>query len=497
MKSHQDPSKEQLKSELVVLRRRLAKLEATEVERKQVEEQLQKQTHDLGERIKELNCLYDMSGIAENHGVPLEKLLQEIVDLIPLSWQYPEAACARIILNSREVVTVNFRETAWKQTSDITAYGNRIGCVEVHYLEERPEYDEGPFLKEERNLINAIAERVGGITEQKQAEEELRVSEKWLSTTLRSIGDAVIATDAKGHVTLMNPVAQTLTGWNEEDAKEKPLKDVFNIISEETGKQEENLATRVIREGVVVGLANHTVLIAKDGTRRPVDHSGAPIRDDMGNTIGVILVFRDITERKWTEAQLSAYHKELRSLVSQLSLAEECERRRIAVALHDRIGQTLAICRVRLEALVEGALPGVFVQPLGEINTLLKQIIQETRSLTFEVSSPLLYELGLEAALGRLSMSFCFRRYASYWSISLSTHRRVTQGYVSSEMTTTYELSLKMTGLDSILPGSALAGRESRDLVFSVYKSECVIFADISSLTRNRTAELRLPFWHP
>jgi len=137
-----------------------------------------------------------------------------------------------------------------------------------------------------------------------QMERKLRESEQRLVTTLKSIGDAVIATDAGGFVTFMNPVAEALTGWNQEDAAGKPLKKVFNIINEETGKQAEDPATRVLREGAVVGLANHTVLIAEDGTKYPIDDSGAPIRDDKGNITGVVLVFRDITEKRNMEEAL-------------------------------------------------------------------------------------------------------------------------------------------------------------------------------------------------
>jgi PAS domain S-box-containing protein len=114
-------------------------------------------------------------------------------------------------------------------------------------------------------------------------------------TTLMSIGDAVIATDAEGRVTLLNPVAQALTGWND-DARGKPLDTVFRIENEESRQPAENPARRALREGTIVGLANHTILVARDGTERAIDDSAAPIRDEKGNVSGVVLVFRDVTE---------------------------------------------------------------------------------------------------------------------------------------------------------------------------------------------------------
>jgi len=152
------------------------------------------------------------------------------------------------------------------------------------------------------------------ITERKRADEALRESEQWLSTTLRSIGDAVIATDAQGLVTLMNPVAEGLTGWDDAEAVGKPLEDVFNIINEQTGERAENPVDRVIQEGVVVGLANHTVLIAKDGTKRPIADSGAPIVDEEGNILGIVIVFRDITERRRAEMKLKESSEKLKAL---------------------------------------------------------------------------------------------------------------------------------------------------------------------------------------
>jgi len=120
---------------------------------------LQEKTHDLSERLKELRCLYGISDLIEEPGISLEKILEGAVKLIPLSWQYPEITCARIILEGQEPRSSNFRESIWRQSSDIILEGNRIGTVDTYYLEERPESNEGPFLKEERSLINAITER--------------------------------------------------------------------------------------------------------------------------------------------------------------------------------------------------------------------------------------------------------------------------------------------------------------------------------------------------
>ncbi|MDL2124454.1 MAG: PAS domain S-box protein [Deltaproteobacteria bacterium] len=149
---------------------------------------------------------------------------------------------------------------------------------------------------------------------------KLKESEQWLATTLKSIGDAVIATDTGKLITFMNPVAEALTGWKQEEAIGKPLKDVFKIINEKTGKQADDPVAKVLMEGVIVGLANHTVLIAKDGTKKPVDDSSAPIRDDKGKIIGVVLVFRDISERKIAVEQLRASEERHRSVVDNINV---------------------------------------------------------------------------------------------------------------------------------------------------------------------------------
>ncbi|MDY6863020.1 MAG: histidine kinase dimerization/phosphoacceptor domain -containing protein, partial [Thermodesulfobacteriota bacterium] len=141
----------------------------------------------------------------------------------------------------------------------------------------------------------------------KKSEESLRESEEWLSTTLISIGDAVIATDIKGLVKFMNPVAQALTGWKEKDAIGKPLEDIINIINSKTGEQVENPVSRVIKEGTVVRVPRYTILITKDGIKVPIDDSVAPIRDERKNISGAVLVFQDITKQKKAEKKIEEY----------------------------------------------------------------------------------------------------------------------------------------------------------------------------------------------
>jgi PAS domain S-box-containing protein len=129
-------------------------------------------------------------------------------------------------------------------------------------------------------------------------EKKLMESERLLSATIKSLGEAVIAADINGSITIMNPFAEGLTCWKQEDALGKPLMAVLDIVSEDTGQQVENPLTKVMREGIFYGLAVNTVLKTKYGTVLPVDIIGTPIKDDNNNIIGIVIIFDDITERR-------------------------------------------------------------------------------------------------------------------------------------------------------------------------------------------------------
>lgn len=178
------------------------------------------------------------------------------------------------------------------------------------------------FTSDDVKLAKELARRAATTIDNAYLYREMQKQRKQLQVTLFSIGDAVIATDIEGKIIFINPVGQQVTGWREEEAIGKPLIEVFRIVSESTGEMIESPFDKVVREGKIVGLANHTLLIARDGTRIPIDDSGAPIFDETQTLTGVILVFRDITERRQNERQLSLLF-ELTTAFSQALTSNE------------------------------------------------------------------------------------------------------------------------------------------------------------------------------
>jgi len=158
---------------------------------------------------------------------------------------------------------------------------------------------------DEEQLLRSVAEQNAQSINlaRRRAEEALRKQSDWLRVTLSSIGDAVISTDVEGQVTFMNRVAESLTGWGEAEAMGHSLTEIFQILNEESRQPVENPALRALSSVTIVGLANHTILIAKDGTEWPIDDTAAPIRSEQGEVLGAVLVFRDISERKRMELE--------------------------------------------------------------------------------------------------------------------------------------------------------------------------------------------------
>ena len=303
-----------------------------------------------------------MSGDRTRDEQPPEFFLGESVEEL-----YEMAPCGYLTTTiDGRIVKVNRTLTEWlgyerdeliqgKRFVDLLTVGGRI-FYETHFnllLRVQRAVDEialDIIRKDGRilpTLINARQKRnaadepvlnrftIFNASERRMYERDLLTTRDLLRTTLASIGDAVIATDAEGRITFMNPVADEMSGWKNNAALGKPIEEVLILIREDTGVRIENPIMHAIRAGVTVGLANHTVLISRDGRHIPVDDSASPIRAASGEVIGGVLVFRDISGRRKTEQELRETHEQLAKRAEELRRSNEDLSRFAHVASHD------------------------------------------------------------------------------------------------------------------------------------------------------------------
>ncbi|MCP3900254.1 MAG: PAS domain S-box protein, partial [Desulfobacteraceae bacterium] len=249
-------------------------------------------------RIKELNCLYSISNLLENQDISIEELFHKAVNLMPPSWQYPEITCARIVFESQEYRSENFKKSIWEQSTNILVDGNKKGTLQTYYFKEMPKANEGPFLKEERDLINEIAERIGRFIERKQAnekrhkaEEELQESEEKYRSMMESMDEAVYICSSGFHIEYMNPAMIKRTGY---DAIDKPCHKVMHELDAQ--------CPWCVFEKVSLGESiSYEIVSPKDN--RTYIISNSPIFHNDG-TISKLTMLRDITEIKILEHSL-------------------------------------------------------------------------------------------------------------------------------------------------------------------------------------------------
>jgi PAS domain S-box-containing protein len=186
------------------------------------------------------------------------------------------------------------------------------------------------------SVFAAVALLIGILSELRlRSERAERARREWSEVTLASIGDAVIVTDASGQVRSLNRVAADLTGWTQREARGRPLREVFDIVDERSREKVEDPIARVRREGRAIGLANHTVLLTRDGREVPIDDSGAPIRSEDGRIVGAVLVFRDIRERRAAERQQAELLASLRVAKHRAEAANRAKDEFLAVLSHE------------------------------------------------------------------------------------------------------------------------------------------------------------------
>ena len=286
-------------------------------ERKRAEEERVVLLHDMQERIKEQTCIYQVSNaILERES--LDEICQDVVALLPAGWQYPEITQARITLEGREFTSAPFPETEWKLASEIVVDGERCGSVEVFYTEPRQHLDEGPFLKEERRLIDGVAQALSGAVARKRAEKALKANERKLQTITDAALDAVIMMDAAGRVVHWNPAAEKTFGYSPEEMIGRELHHVL------TPQRYRDAALRgftnftATGRGAAIGNTLELSALRKGGAQFPIEISVNAIEQHGG--WWAVAVVRDITDRKLAESDLQRSKDSLKMILDSLPI---------------------------------------------------------------------------------------------------------------------------------------------------------------------------------
>jgi len=349
-------------------------------QRGRAEEALRRRSRELGERAKELNCLYGISNLVQRPDISLEEILQGTVNLIPPAWQYPEITCARIVLGGQEYLTENFRETAWRQTSDIIVNGERTGTVEICHLEEKPESDEGPFLTEERGLISAIAERLGRVSERKQVDETLRDSEERFRLAINATKDGLWEWDIQTNQEFFSPRWCEIIGYSFDDPE---LPHTYNSWASRIHPDDYDRVVSAMTNHLEKGTTYNVDYRHrhKSGEYRWQNSTGQAVLDESGKPIKMVGCISDITDRKEEEAALRESEERYRSIFESI---QDVFYRTDAVGIITEISPSVERFGFTREQLVGTQVLEVYEDP-EERAGLLKALLEEGEVADHEI----------------------------------------------------------------------------------------------------------------
>ena len=269
----------------------------------------------LKERIKELRCLTSINESMQKD-LPDDVFCRQLEKHISEAMQY--TAATKVLIRVKDFYSSGKPRDDFSRYpalhADITVNGQRTGYIMVLYTDT-----DLHFLPEEEKLIQNAARLTGLFFQRRKAIADIRKHRENLRVTLQSIGDGVITTDLKGRVTDMNPIAEKMTAWPLTEATHKPLSEVFHIVNAQTRQKADNPARLVLEQGRIVGMANDTVLIARDGTEYQIADSAAPITDTEGVISGVVMVFSDVTKKYAQKQALQESERRYRALFEHAS----------------------------------------------------------------------------------------------------------------------------------------------------------------------------------
>ena len=294
-------------TECAALRARVAELEMALAERIAEQQSL----HDLAERVKELSTLYALSRFESTPGVTLPEYLMELAAILPGGWQYTDDACVKITFRGQSYVTPNYRDSAWQQRSTIEVHGRPAGAVTVGYLSPHPAAGSGPFLSEERSLLEEIAHRVGRFVERAEADE----AQRQLAAIVEFTENAIYSRTVDGLILTWNAAAELIFGYS---ALEMVGLYTSQFLTPAQVAEEASLVGR-LSMGYRVGQFE-TRRQRKDGQQIDVTLVISPIRNSTGQIVGVSTIASDITARKRVEAILHESEARFRATFEQAAV---------------------------------------------------------------------------------------------------------------------------------------------------------------------------------
>lgn len=283
-------------------------------ERKQAELEMERVIHNLGERIKELRVLHGTALILQKEHKTISEISQEIVSILPAAWQYPEITVIRIRYNDMEFTSLNFSESVWRQRADFTTSDGKSGIIEVFYLKEMPPEVEGPFLAEERSLINTLAEMLKAFYEHRQAVETRRKQQEELQLMLDASPAMIFYKDKENKFIRVNKAHAKATGLPKEKIEGRSCFEIYPQQAEHYWEDD--------KEVMVSGQPKLNIIETmetKEGIQRWVQTDKIPYRDERGNIIGIIGFALDITERKVGEDKI----KKINSIIMSVKAINE------------------------------------------------------------------------------------------------------------------------------------------------------------------------------
>ena len=250
----------------------------------------------LGERNKELDCIYGIAGLAARQGISLEGFAQGVVELLPPAWQYPQAACARAVIDGREFRSSNYGRIQSRQGAHVVADGHFVGRLEVCYPESLPERDEEPFLPDERKLLEAVAHQVGRFVERVRAEHQLRENQEKMRSVLETCSDWILSVDRSCRIVFANRAPRGMSS-----AKTIGT-DICDHLPSSFHRAGRDAIARVLRSGQPMSM-EFVVDPQGWGSERWHGFRVGPVKRD-GLVVAAIIIISDISDRKRAEAQL-------------------------------------------------------------------------------------------------------------------------------------------------------------------------------------------------